>query len=151
MEKDQTDIHKTLKLLLRRKWLWITTTIVFTIGAAIYALNTRDIYESRCVLIVEKSSVLANVLAERGVTPDTGEILEAVSERMLGWESVVKVIKTVGLDKGLPEDDPSALERMYHLIIKSITLTISGGRDRDRQGGQLITISYKGVNPELNF
>jgi polysaccharide biosynthesis transport protein len=153
MEKDQTDLHKTLKLLLRRKWLWITTTIVFTIGAAIYALNTRDIYESRCVLIVEKSSVLANVLAERGVTPDTGEILEAVSERMLGWESVVKVIKTVGLDKGLPEDDPGALERMYHSIVKSTTLTTSGGRDRDRdrQGGQLITISYMGVNPELNF
>ncbi len=153
MEQDKTsdDIRKSLRPILRRKWLWIIPTIVFSICAAIYALNTREIYESRCVLIVEKSSVLANVLAERGVTPDTGEILQTVSERMLGWESVVKVIKTVGLDKGLPEDDPGALEKMYHSIVKYTTLTISGSGGRDRQGGQLITISYKGVNPELNF
>jgi polysaccharide chain length determinant protein (PEP-CTERM system associated) len=60
---------------------------------------------------------------------------------------VVKVIKTVGFK--LPEDDPSALEKMYHSIVGNTKITTGGGRRG--QGGKLITISYSGVSPELNF
>jgi polysaccharide biosynthesis transport protein len=145
MEKDQTDFHKNLKLFLRRKWLWIVPAIVCSIGATIYALNRPDIYESKCVLVVEESKIIKSVLEERDTRPSTTKILQAVSERMLGWESVVKVIKTVGFDKGLPEDDPSALEKVYRLVTKNITLK-TGGKDND-----LVEISYRGVNPESSY
>ncbi len=145
MEKDQTDFHKNLKLFLRQKWLWIIPAIVCSIGATIYALNRADIYESSCVLVIGESKIIDSVLEERDTRPSTQRILQAVSQRMLGWESVVKVIRTVGLDKGLPEDDSSALEKVYRLIVKNTTLKTEG-KDND-----LVAISYRGANPELTY
>ena len=112
MEQENTsvDIHKYIKPLLRRKWLWIIPAIVFTVGAVIYAINQPEIYETGCVLAVENPKLLNTVLADRGVAPDTGKIVQTVSNRMLGWEPVLKVIKSLGLDKDIPEDDISALE-----------------------------------------
>ncbi|MEE9194036.1 MAG: Wzz/FepE/Etk N-terminal domain-containing protein, partial [Thermodesulfobacteriota bacterium] len=80
MEQDKTsvDVHKFVRTLLSRKWLWIITTIVISIGAIFYALNQPDIYESKCVLIVDESKLLNTVLVERGVAPETGKILQAI-------------------------------------------------------------------------
>ncbi len=149
MEKDQTDFYKNLKLLSRQKWLWIIPTIVFTIGAAIYAINQPDIYETRCVLAVENSELLNSVLAERGVAPDTRKILQTVSNRMLGWEPVLKVIKSLGLDEDIPEDDISALEELYGSITGSIELSVGGKKSR-KDNNNIISVYCQGINPEGN-
>ncbi|MHC4183440.1 MAG: GumC family protein [Planctomycetota bacterium] len=153
MEKDQADFYKNLKLLLKRKWLWIIPTIVFTIGAAIYAINQPDIYETRCVLAVENSELLNTVLGERrgvsGVAPDTRKILQTVSNRMLGWEPVLKVIKSLGLDKDIPEDDISALEELYGSITGSIELSVGGKKSR-KDNNNIISVYCQGINPEGN-
>ncbi len=61
----QFDIHKYIKLLLRRKWLWIIPTVLFTIGSTFYAAVQPDIYESKCVLLLERSKVLAEVIGRQ--------------------------------------------------------------------------------------
>jgi polysaccharide chain length determinant protein (PEP-CTERM system associated) len=147
MEQDKTsvNVHKFVRTLIRRKWLWIIPAIVFTIGAVIYAINQPDIYKAECVLAVDNSNLLSTVLAERGVAPDTGKILQTVSNKMLGWEAVVKVIKSLGLDKDIPEDDISALEKLYGGITGSINLSV--GR---REKSNLIMVSRDGTDPEYN-
>lgn len=145
MEQENTsfDIHKYLHLLLRRKWLWIIPTVIFSIGGTVYALILPDVYESRCVLLVERSEVLNNVLSEGRKGLDAKKVLQSVSERMLGWQSVIQVIRVVGLDKDIKKNDPGALEKLYYAIIKKATLRT--------KGQNLIEVSFRGENPEINF
>ncbi|MFQ5787050.1 MAG: GumC family protein, partial [Thermodesulfobacteriota bacterium] len=153
MEQENTsvDIHRYTKLLLRRKWLWIIPMIVFTFGAFIFAINKPDIYQTGCVLSVENSKLLNTVLAERGIAPDTRKILQTVSNRMLGWEPVLKVIKSLGLDKDIPEDDISALERLYSSLTDNVRLSVGGGRKGRKTESNLIRVSRQGIDPEWNL
>lgn len=142
-EKTTFDYHKFMQLLLRKKWLFIIPTIVFCSGSLFFAYQRPEIYESKCVLIVEKSKVLSNVLSERNVQLDAGQLLQAVRERMLGWQSVTKVAKEVGLDDGLETDDIGTLEKVYRTILKNIKLRT--------KSHDFIEVSYCGTNPEINF
>lgn len=142
-ENTQFDIHKHIKLILRRKWLLIIPLVLFSIGSTIYALILPDVYESKCVLIVEKSRVLDNLLSGKDRGLDATKLLQAVRERMLGWGSVIQVIKVVGLNKDLPEDDAGALEKLYRSVIAKTTLKT--------KGENLIEVFYRGENPEINF
>lgn len=143
-ENSQFDVHKYIKLLLRRKWLWIIPTILFSAGSTIYAIILPDIYQSKCVLTVRESKVLDNLLYKgRQKDPDAKKLLQAVSERMLGWQSVIQIVKILGLDKDISENDVGAMERLYSKILENTTLKT--------KGSNLIEVSYRGENPEINF
>lgn len=142
-DKTSIDLSKYIQPLLRRKWWWIASITIIGIGAIVYAIYKPDIYESRCVLLVEKSKVLRNVLLERDGQIDARQLLQAVRERMLGWQPVTRVIREVGLDKELPKDDIRALEKLYRKIVQKVTL--------DTKGKDFIVVSYRGGNPEVNF
>ncbi|MFQ5963580.1 MAG: GumC family protein [Candidatus Scalinduaceae bacterium] len=148
-EKKTFDLQIFIKPLLRRKWFWIIPTIIFSIGATYNAINLRDVYESRCVLYVERSKLLADVLAQSGnhisgTRSDARKILRTIQERMLGWENVVEVIRTLGLNKGLAENDTSALEGKYNSIVNNTTLSL------DNRRRNVVSVSYIGPNPEMN-
>ncbi len=124
MEQHKTsfDINKFTQPLLRRKWLWIIPTIIIGAGSVISVINKPDIYEAKCVLLVERSKVLSSILSERNVQLDARQVLQAVSERMLAWKPVTQVIRDVGIGKELPEDDEEALEKIYRKVVKNVTL-----------------------------
>ncbi|MCP5003605.1 MAG: hypothetical protein GY941_06570 [Planctomycetes bacterium] len=146
MENKKTttfDLQRFIKLLLRKKWFVIIPTILFCAGSVFLAYNKPDVYESKCVLIVENSKVLSNVLSDRNVQLDARQLLQAVRERMLGWQSVTKVIREIGLDEGLDTDDMGALEKRYRTILKKINLRT--------KSHDFIEVSYCGENPEINF
>lgn len=144
MEQEQTqfDIQRYIKLLLKRKWLWIIPTILFAIGSVIYASILPDIYESRCVLIVEDSKVLYNLIGGGGGESAT-RMLQVVRERMLGWQSVVRIIKLLELDKGLNENDMGGMEKSYRNVTRKVDLRTIGNN--------LMQVSYRGESPEINF
>ena len=141
-EKPQIDIQQYIKLLLRRKWMWIIPTILFSIGAITYASILPDIYQSRCVLAVERSKGL-DALLSTGRGQNTRSLVQAVSERILNWNSLFQLIKILDLDKNIPENDANALEALYKRIRNKITVTT--------KGSNFIVVAYKGENPEINY
>jgi len=143
-EKTSVDIHQYIKLLLRRKWLWIISTIVFSIGAITYAISLPDVYQSQCVMIVEESKVLDTLLSRSaGKGLNARNLLQAVRERMLGWQSVIQLIKILDLDKDISENDVGGMEKLYKKIVKETTVRT--------KGSNLIEVAYRGENPEINF
>ena len=114
MEQEQKsfDIHRYTQLLLKWKWLVIILTLISGIGGVVYAMILPDIYESKCVMSVEKSGVLDNVLSDGRGGVNAKVVLLSVRERMLGWKPVVQVIRSVDLDKDILQDDPGALENL---------------------------------------
>ena len=141
MEQENTsfDIHRYIALLLRRKWLWIIPTVLFSIGGIVYALNSPDIYESKCILIAEGSKGLDSVL-RAGNRIDTKNI----RERMLGWQPVMQLIRTLDLDKDILQNNQDAFEKLYYSIVEKVKV----GR---RRGSNLIQVSHRGENPETTF
>ncbi|MBT7592857.1 MAG: hypothetical protein HN561_17500 [Candidatus Scalindua sp.] len=97
-ENTQFDLQKYIKLLLRRKWLWIIPTILFSIGSTLYAIVQPDIYESKCVLLVERSKVMEEVIGRQGGL-SAKLVIQLVRQKMLSWQSVVQMIKILELDK----------------------------------------------------
>jgi polysaccharide chain length determinant protein (PEP-CTERM system associated) len=143
-EDTQFDIHKYIKLLLKRKWLLIVPTIVIGVISIIYASLKPNIYESKCVLLVENASALEQLVAgKRGQRENAGSVISIVRQRMLSWQSVIQHIRFLGLDKGFDIDDSVGLQRLYAKITKNTHLRTSG---RD-----LINVSYRGEDPEMNF
>ncbi|KHE91575.1 MAG: exopolysaccharide biosynthesis protein [Candidatus Scalindua brodae] len=123
--------------------MWIIPTIIFGIGGVVYALKLPDIYESKCVMSVEKSEVFNNLLPDARGERSSSVVLESVRARMLGWQSVVQVIRSVGLDKGIPQDASDDLEGLYRELVKEASFRT--------KGKDLIEVAYRGENPETTF
>ena len=103
----QIDIQKYLQLFLRRKWFFIVPFILLSAGSVFYASKIPELFESKCVLIVEDSKVLTNVLSERNSKLDARQLLQAVQERIFSWESVTQVIKEAELDREILDNQRS--------------------------------------------
>ncbi len=143
-QKTSIDVHHYIALLMRRKWLWIISTIVFGIGSITYAIIMPDIYESKCVMIVEESKVLDNLLSRKsGRGLDARSLLQAVTERMLGWKPVIQLVEALELDKDISGNDVGGKEKLYRQILKNTTV--------NTKGSNLIEVVYHGKNPEINF
>ncbi len=146
-ENTQIDIHKYITLFLRRKWLVIISVAVFSIGAIFYALITPDVYESECVLLLEDSSALEQLMDKQAGAGrkhlSAGSVIQVVRQKMLSWKSVIENIKFLELDKDLDKSDPVGLQKLYANILKHMNLQASGKN--------LIRVSYRGDNPEINF
>ena len=143
-ENTQFDIQKYIKLLLRRKWLWIIPTILFTIGSTLYAIVQPDVYESSCVLLVERSKVLEEVVGHQGDRGLSAKlVIQVVSQKMLSWQSVVQMIKILELDKNIEKDDLAGLQKLYRGITEDVEISA--------RGSDLLQISYRGESPEVNF
>ncbi|GAX62945.1 hypothetical protein SCALIN_C45_0103 [Candidatus Scalindua japonica] len=136
------DLHKYTKLLLRKKWMWIIPTILCTIGSVFYATVQPDVYESECTLLVERSKVMDAVVGgQRGVSAKS--VIQIVRQKMLSWKSLVSVIRILELDKDLERDDTAGLQVLYRKIGSKVRLKA--------KGRNLLTVSYRGENPEINF
>jgi Uncharacterized protein involved in exopolysaccharide biosynthesis len=146
MEQEQKsfDINRYTQLLLKWKWLVIIPTFLCSIGGVIYALALPDMYESKCVMSVERSGVLNNLLSDgRGGVISANVVLASTKERMLGWQSVIQVIKSVDLDKDIQQDPSGALEALYRKLVKETSFRT--------KGPDLIEVAYRGENPETTF
>ena len=141
-ENKQIDIHRYIKLFLRRKWFVIIPTVLFSIGSIFYASVQPDVYESKCTLRLERSEALDRLIGVRRVA-SVSSVYQVVRQRMMSWQSVTQVIKFLELDKDLAKNDEAGLQKLYREISDNARL-YGVGRD-------LLNVAYRGEQPELNF
>ena len=145
--EQQAQIRHYVRLFLKWKWLVILPAVLGgAIGVGI-VLQMQPDYRSYCILRVKKPSVAVRVLGAEQFL-ETGGILSAVREVLLGWDAVMKVAKAVGLDKDIAEDEVAAREKLFLELTKHIQIKQRGGR---RGIGGLIEVAYTGQYPERNF
>ncbi len=146
-EDTQVDIQEYLTLLLKRKWLVIILTSVFSIVAIFYAIIKPDVFESKCVLLLEDSSALERLIYKRTGSGkndlSAGSVIQVVHQKMLSWQSVIENIRFLELDKDLEQNDIVGLQKLYTEILENVNLRTSGEN--------LIKVSYRGGNPEINY
>lgn len=97
MEEKNLDIHGLWLIFHRRKWLFILPGAICMALGILIAVGLPRVYESRCVLLVEPSKAIQGIFEEGDKSSKAPFLVKTVQEMMLGWESVIPVLKEAGL------------------------------------------------------
>ena len=128
-----------LKIFFRRKDQIIIPAIIgLVIGVCAGIILPRQFVSSAVILMEEGKS--DNPLLDKLVVSTTvGERLSTISESMLGWESLVQLVRRLQMDKDIKT--PREFEQLILAIRSKIMIKM--------RGRNIINISYIGKEPEV--
>ena len=128
-----------LKIFFRRKTLLFIPAFFGLILGICASLLLPKQYVSSTVILVEEGKTDNPLFDKLAVSTNVGERLSTIRESMLGWNSLVKLIKRLKLDKDI--DTPEAFEKLVLSIRNKISIKL--------KGVNILTLSYLSKDPEL--
>lgn len=143
MAPDKTkyfDIKRYKALILRRKYIALTTGLVvlslFTWGSFIMPKT----YEASTTVSIERDSVLEPLIRGVGVQVNVADRLRNIRNEITSRSIIEKVIKKLGLDADVK--DMVQYEALIEKIRKKLEVTVRGG------GPNLLNITYRDEDPK---
>jgi len=128
-----------LKIFFRRKELFIFPLFLGLIAGICAGLVMPKKYVSSTILLVEEGKSDNPFLNNLTVASDVQQRLATIKESMLGWNSLVELLKRLGLGKDIKT--PQQLEGSILGIRKDITIRM--------KGRNITELSYIGTEPEM--
>jgi uncharacterized protein involved in exopolysaccharide biosynthesis len=128
-----------LKIFFRRKELFIIPTFAGLIIGISLGIILPKKYVSSTILMVEEGKSDNPLFDNLAVSSTVLQRMTAIRESMLGWNSLVKLVKRLNLDKNVKT--PQDLEGLVLGIRKNIIIKL--------RGNNIIDLSYIGANPEM--
>ena len=141
-DRRPADIRKIARVFWRRRGLFTVPFMFAVAGAVSLAFTLPRVYESTCLLVVERPAVVTNLLEHQVPPPKPGDLIQALKERMLNWRALANVIKKVNLAPDVREEDIYRFEDIILTLKKNIVLRV--------KGTDLVQVSHRGRDPELN-
>ncbi len=127
-----------LKIFFRRKGLIIMCTLIgLILGICACILLPRE-YISSSIMLVEEGKSDNPLFDKLAVASTIEQRLTGIKESMLGWYSMVKLVKRLGLDKDVKT--PHEFENLILGIRNKVKIGL--------RGKNIISVSYEGENPE---
>ncbi len=134
-----TSLMSYLKIFFRRKELFVIPAFAgFIIGIGLGIILPKK-YVSSTILLVEEGKSDNPLFEQLAVSSTVIQRMTAIRESMLGWNSLVKLVKRLNLDKEIKT--PQELEHLILGIRKNIVIKL--------RGQNIIDLSYYGENPEM--
>ncbi len=128
-----------LKIFFRRKEMFIFPAFAGLIIGICSGIILPKKYMSSTVLLVEEGKSDNPLFEKLAVSTTVGQRMSSISESMLGWNSLVKLVKRLNMDKDVKS--PQELEGLILGIRKNIVIKM--------KGPNIIDLSYVGDTPEL--
>lgn len=128
-----------LKIFFRRKDWFIIPLFLGLILGVCSGLVIPKKYKSSTVLLVEDGKNDNPFFEKLAVSTNVEQRLSTIRESMLGWNSLVELVKRLDLDKDIKT--PQQLESLVLSIRKDIKIKM--------KGNNIIDLSYIGKEPEL--
>ena len=126
-----------LKVFFHRKHIIIVISFIgLVIGVCVGMILPRQ-YESSTVILVEEGKTDNPLFDKLAVSTTVLQRLETITESMLGWNSIVKLIERLGMDKEI--SNAKELEAKVMAIRKNIDIKM--------KGHNIIYLSYIGYDP----
>ena len=126
-----------LKVMFRRKWLIIVPVFIGIVCGIIAGNVLPKEYQSSVLILVEEGKVINPLIQGIAVSTSVAQRLSMLREQILGWDRMMQLIKTLGLDK----DIKSQYE--FEGLVKNLRRNIRV----NLRNQNLITIGYEGKNP----
>jgi len=127
-----------LKIFFRRKELIIIPLFVGIIMGICAGIILPKKFKSSTILLVEEGKTDNPLFDKLAVSSTVRQRMTAIKESMLGWNSLVKLVKRIGLDVTIKT--PHELEALIMGIRKDISIRL--------RGPNIIDLSYQGEDPE---
>ncbi len=127
-----------LKIFFRRKWLFIIPVYAGLIFGVCAGIVLPKKYLSSTIILVEEGKSDNPLFNNLAVSTTVTQRMTAIQESMLGWNSLVKLVKRLNMDSLVKT--PQDLEKLILGIRKDIIIKL---RDKN-----IIDLSYIGTEPE---
>ena len=128
-----------LKIFFRRKTLLFIPAFFGLILGICASLLLPKQYVSSTVILVEEGKTDNPLFDKLAVSTNVGERMSTIRESMLGWNSLVKLVKRLKLDKDI--ETPQAFEQLVLSIRNKISIKL--------KGVNILTLSYLSKDPEM--
>lgn len=126
-----------LKILFRRKWLFISPIFAGLVLGIIACFTLPPGYESSSVILVQEEKLINPLIQGLAVSTNTVQRMETIREQLLGWNSLVALTKKLDLTKNVKTQ--AEFEKLILDLRKNIQVKMFGP--------MLIKISYYGDKP----
>jgi len=127
-----------LKVFFRRKELIIIPAFIGLVVGICTGMVLPKKYVSSTIMLVEEGKSDNPLFRNLAVSTTVGQRLTTIRESMLGWHSIVELIKRLGMDKDIKT--AQALEAKVMGIRKQISISL--------RGHNIIQMAYLGDTPE---
>lgn len=128
-----------LKIFFRRKELFILPVFIGLILGVCLCIILPKQYVSSTILLVEEGKSDNPLFDKLAVSTTVSQRMSTIKESMLGWNSLVKLVKRLKMDQGIKT--PQELENLILRIRNRINIRM--------RGRNIIHLSYFGDAPEV--
>lgn len=139
MENQGFDYKSILTLILRKRWLFVTTALIIITVSVIISYSLPKLYESKCTVFIEKN-VIGELIKGMAVTPsmDQTQTIRVLKVSMTSRPLLEKVIKELDMISGNNSD--AAINDTLARINKNLSVSVSNENN-------MFVISYRDKNP----
>ncbi len=134
------NIFSYLNVLWRRKWLIIVPTVILGLGAFVGSNFIPKEYVSHTTILVEEQKLMNPLISGLAVSSSVYNRLPATKEQILSWNSMLALVKKLGLDKGITTREE--LEKLINELRKNIYVTMPKNKS-------VVIISFRGKDPVM--
>lgn len=138
MENQNIDYNGIIRLVIKKRWVFVSTALSIMTISVIISYLLPKIYESKSTVFIEKN-VISELVKGIAVTPSMEQTLRVLKVAMTSRPLLEKVINELDMIKG---KGPNELPELLELINKNITVTVN----RDNT---MFIISYLDKDPRL--
>jgi uncharacterized protein involved in exopolysaccharide biosynthesis len=128
-----------LKVFFRRKEMVIIPAFIGLVIGICSGMLLPKKFVSSTVLMVEEGKTDNPLFNNLAVSSTVGQRLNTISESMLGWNSLVELVKRLNLDKDVKS--PAQFEHLVLGIRRDMIINL--------RGQNIIALSYIGDTPEI--
>ncbi len=136
--KQELDIKRYLRLIEKRRYLFVFTAMVITAVIVIFSYLMPKKYEAKSTILVERN-VINDLIKGIAVTPSLEERIRVMSYAMKNRPLLIKVIKKVDFD--VDTNDRLQMEKLIEHLQEKTNI-----RARKKN---MFEISYRSKNPKL--
>jgi uncharacterized protein involved in exopolysaccharide biosynthesis len=126
-----------LKVFFRRKKMIIIPVVIGLVAGICTAILLPKSYQSTTTILVQESKTDNPLFSKLAVSTTVRQRITSIRESILGWNSLVELVKRLNLDKDVK--DQLEYEALIEGLRKSIIIRL--------QGGNILKLSYIGEDP----
>ncbi|MFC1592675.1 GNVR domain-containing protein [Candidatus Omnitrophota bacterium] len=138
-EKPNIEWQDYLKMILRRKALFIIPLVVTFILTIMLSFVVPPTYEAKAIILVEEEKMVNPLLSNLAVSTSVAGRLHRLREEILSWPRLLQLVEELKLNK--TAGSALEIENLIQSIRKKIKLQMSGK--------DVIVITYQDQDPKI--
>jgi len=163
---DELHIQKYIAIFHKYKWHGIVPAVVVMALLAVGSSFLPKVYESKCIVEVERGSIENPLRTRREYSPPLREQLHAFSESALSWDALSPVLDQIGPEKIFENSDVYNIQKFKawlrgdaHIARDTseagALVEVAAGILRDgivirQRPPRFLVLTYQGTTPQVN-